>query len=313
MLVLQVSDPAEQTFPFDRSVTLVDAEDSREQFAVPEEVREAYLDNRRRHFDAIREACLSAEIDIEEFACSEPLDMALHRFLHRRNDGVDRAEQTVGRCVMGLLVPLFAFGVALIGIPYFVHRIRRPERETVRFSSLMFVPDIKREVIERRRVQHVVLMLLRMAVLVALALAFARPFQEMMLDAEAAALETTDHVIAMDVSLSMGYEGVWERAKTGAKAVLETVEPGDRVGFVRFAQQAVVDVPLSGDVADVRHAIEIADVTWAHTDYVSALQAVEHVFCGRYRAGEARSACDQRFSGEWSAGVRYGMAIARRD
>ena len=88
VLVLQVSDPAEQTFPFDRSVTLVDAEDSREQFAVPEEVREAYLENRRRHFSAIREACLSAEIDIEEFACSEPLDMALHRFLHRRNDGL---------------------------------------------------------------------------------------------------------------------------------------------------------------------------------------------------------------------------------
>ena len=178
---------------------------------------------------------------------------------------------------MGLLVPLFAFGVALIGIPYFVHRIRRPERETVRFSSLMFVPDIKREVIERRRVQHVVLMLLRMAVLVALALAFARPFQEMMLDAEAVPSGTTDHVIAMDVSLSMGYEGVWDRAKMGAKVVLETVAPGDRVGFVRFAQQAVVDVPLSGDVADVRHAIEIADVTWGHTDYVAALQAVEHV------------------------------------
>ena len=127
---------------------------------------------------------------------------------------------------MGLLVPLFAFGVALIGIPYFVHRIRRPERETVRFSSLMFVPDIKREVIERRRVQHIVLMLLRMAVLVALALAFARPFQEMILDAEAAPSGRTDHVIAMDVSLSMGYDGVWERAKTGAKAVLETVGTG---------------------------------------------------------------------------------------
>ncbi len=179
---------------------------------------------------------------------------------------------------MGLLIPLFAFGVALIGIPYFVHRIRRPERETVRFSSLMFVPDVKREVIERRRVQHIVLMLLRMAVLVALALAFARPFQEMMLDAEAVSSGTTDHVIAMDVSLSMGYERVWERAKIEAKSVLETVAPGDRVGFVRFAQQAMVDVPLSGDVADVRRAIEIADVTWAHTDYAAALQAVEHVF-----------------------------------
>ncbi len=178
---------------------------------------------------------------------------------------------------MGLLAPLFALGVALIGIPYFVHRIRRPERETVRFSSLMFVPDVKREVIERRRVQHIVLMLLRMAALIALALAFARPFRDMMLNAEAASSGRTDHVIAMDVSLSMGYDGVWERAKTGAKSVLETLGPGDRVGFVRFAQQPVVDVPL-GNVADVRHAIDDVDVTWAHTDYASALQAVEHVF-----------------------------------
>ena len=93
VLVFQISDPAEQTFPFDRSVTLVDAEDGRMQFAVPEAVRTAYLENRRRHFDAVREACLEAEIDTDEFACSEPLDRALYRFLDRRS----RARHTATR------------------------------------------------------------------------------------------------------------------------------------------------------------------------------------------------------------------------
>lgn len=88
VLVLQVSDPAEQTFPFDRAITLVEAEGGREQFAVPEAVREAYLENRARHFAGIREACLTSEIDIEEFVCSQPLDEALHRFLYRRNRGL---------------------------------------------------------------------------------------------------------------------------------------------------------------------------------------------------------------------------------
>ncbi len=88
VLVLQVSDLAEQTFPFDRAMTLVDAEGDREQFAVPADVREAYLKNRARHFEGIRAACLASEIDIEEFVCSEPLDEALHRFLHRRNRGL---------------------------------------------------------------------------------------------------------------------------------------------------------------------------------------------------------------------------------
>lgn len=84
VLVLQISDPAEQTFSFTQSVTLVDAEDGRAQYAVPEAVRTAYLENRNRHFEAIRQACLSSEIDIEEFVCAEPLDRALNRFLHRR-------------------------------------------------------------------------------------------------------------------------------------------------------------------------------------------------------------------------------------
>ncbi|MBT5832555.1 MAG: DUF58 domain-containing protein [Candidatus Latescibacteria bacterium] len=97
VLVLQISDPAEQTFPFDRSITLVDAEGGGEQFAVPDDVREAYLKNRTRHFDAIREACLASEIDIEEFVCSEPLDSALHHFMHRRNHGLLTTSRRHGR------------------------------------------------------------------------------------------------------------------------------------------------------------------------------------------------------------------------
>ncbi|NUN15162.1 MAG: hypothetical protein HUU55_16155 [Myxococcales bacterium] len=97
VLVFQISDPAEQTFPFDRTITLVDAEDGREQFAVPDAVRAGYLENRKRHFDAIRQACLSSEIDTDEFVCSEPLDRALHQFLHRRNRALLTTSRRFGR------------------------------------------------------------------------------------------------------------------------------------------------------------------------------------------------------------------------
>jgi uncharacterized protein (DUF58 family) len=85
LMVLQISDPAEQQFPFDRAVTFVDAEDAREQFTIPEAVREQYLANRRDHFDRIRKACLAEEIDIAEFGTDQPLDHALHYFLRCRN------------------------------------------------------------------------------------------------------------------------------------------------------------------------------------------------------------------------------------
>lgn len=88
VLVLQIADEAEQTFPFDRTVTLVDAESSNEQYVVPDSVRKEYLENRRNHFSTIQRECRAAEIDIVEFVTKEPLDRALHHFLYRRNNAL---------------------------------------------------------------------------------------------------------------------------------------------------------------------------------------------------------------------------------
>ena len=84
LLVFQISDPAEQSFPFDKSATFIDMESGSEQYAVPDTVREQYLDNRKNHFDWIRRECLSSEIELVEFTTTEPLERALHFFLQRR-------------------------------------------------------------------------------------------------------------------------------------------------------------------------------------------------------------------------------------
>jgi uncharacterized protein (DUF58 family) len=100
VMVFQISDPAEQTFPFDQTTTFIDAEDNDELYAVPDAVRDGYLENRRKHFDAVRKECLAFEIDYEELVTTEPLDRALHRYLHHRNQGLltsSRAARTGGR------------------------------------------------------------------------------------------------------------------------------------------------------------------------------------------------------------------------
>ncbi len=84
VLLFQISDRAERDFPFDKAVTLLDAEDDRECFVVPDAVRQAYLENRKTHFNALRKACLEAEIDCLELFSDEPLDRALRHFLERR-------------------------------------------------------------------------------------------------------------------------------------------------------------------------------------------------------------------------------------
>ena len=101
VIVLQISDPAEQAFPFDRAVTLADAEDGQERFAVPESVRGEYMARRTEHFSEIRRACLASEIDIQEFSCTEPLDRALHHFIHRRNHALYTTSRRRSRTAQG--------------------------------------------------------------------------------------------------------------------------------------------------------------------------------------------------------------------
>ena len=101
VVVLQISDPAEQTFPFGNSATFVDAESGDEQYAVPGAVRERYLANRQEHFDLIRRECLANEIDIAEFTSTEPLDRALHFFLHHRNHALIRSSVKTRRAAGG--------------------------------------------------------------------------------------------------------------------------------------------------------------------------------------------------------------------
>ena len=114
------------------------------------------------------------------------------------------------------LAPLILGGLAFLGLPWLIHQIRRPERDTVRFSSLMFLPSAHKRVIERRSVQHLLLMLLRMVLLLLLALAFARPSQ-MYLAATPSPAGAGAHMILLDTSYSMRCKAwIHSRRKTGS-------------------------------------------------------------------------------------------------
>lgn len=134
---------------------------------------------------------------------------------------------------MALLAPWFIGGLALLAIPYLIHKIRRPEGERVKFSSVMFIPKVRREVIERRRIQHILLMLLRMLALAALALAFARPALRATPDPGVAGRRGRVMVL-IDRSYSMGYGARLARAKERAEAVIKGLSPEDRVGVIAF-------------------------------------------------------------------------------
>ncbi len=186
---------------------------------------------------------------------------------------------------LSFLVPAFFAGAALLAAPWIIHRIRRPEREPVKFSSLLFIPDVTKEVIERRRVQHWLLMLLRMGVLALLALAFARPYWKSM-----AAMSTEEgarrHMVLLDASYSMG-GGLFEQAKAAARDVISDLPANERVGVITFATAATLAAPLrsdsdgsAGSTTAARDAIDAAALTNAATNYVPALELAQQHLLG---------------------------------
>ncbi len=136
---------------------------------------------------------------------------------------------------MSLLYPLFLAGIAAVVLPVLLHMIRRHTRERVTFSSLMFLRPTLPRFRSRSRLEHVLLLVVRCAVLCLLAFAFARPFLR-----QPAAPGPADIgkrvVLLIDTSASMRRAGVWAQALDEARSVLKDMKPSDRLCVMSFDQ-----------------------------------------------------------------------------
>ena len=184
---------------------------------------------------------------------------------------------------LSLLAPLFMAGVGLLVLPWYIHHIRRPEREPIPFSSLMFVPKVEKQVIERWRLQHLLLLLLRMLLFILLVLAFMRPALESLLDLGALDDGPGHHVILLDTSYSMGTLGRFEEAKTAALDIIESLDASDNVAIIAFDERPRLLAPLigedpdTGSAARATQAVQGATLTERGTSYYSALRRAEEL------------------------------------
>ena len=116
-----------------------------------------------------------------------------------------------------LLAPAFLGGLLAIAIPILVH-LRMRERKTAQpFPSLMFVRRIPHKSFRRRTLQNLLLFAARTLAVALLCLAFARPFFPAKAGDNAALAGPVGRIVALDVSASMRYEGVFPRALAQAE------------------------------------------------------------------------------------------------
>src|ERR1700680_1976904 len=101
---------------------------------------------------------------------------------------------------MGLFAPWFLAGVGAVGLPIYLHLLRRHKTTPRPFSSLMFFEPRTQSSIKHRRLRYLLLLSLRMALLVLLALAFANPFVDRL---AARAPSDSRVLLVIDSSFSM--------------------------------------------------------------------------------------------------------------
>jgi len=156
---------------------------------------------------------------------------------------------------MNFLNPLYVIGGLAALVPLLLHLVRRERAQKFEFPSLMFLRRVSRRYIRFQKLRHLLLLALRIAVLLLIALSFSRPFWEGPRAATAYGRMTQAHIILIDNSMSMAYGDRWERAQRAALEIVQQAQPSDKVGLLDFSDITVARVPPTVDVALLRELI----------------------------------------------------------
>jgi hypothetical protein len=156
---------------------------------------------------------------------------------------------------MAFLTPLFLAGLAALALPVLVHLIQRERRNVVEFPSLMFLRRIPYQSVQRRRIRHWVLLLMRLGALALIVAAFARPFLRHADVGAAAAAGAREIVVLVDRSYSMGYGDRWQRTLGAAREVINGMGGADRASIVLFSSNAEVALRSTSDKGRLLAAI----------------------------------------------------------
>ena len=171
------------------------------------------------------------------------------------------------------LAPAFLLGLLAIGLPLWLHRVARANPTQHQFASLMLLEASETQRTAKRTLRYWLLLITRILLLIALALAFAGP----LLTARIAPQPNANarlHAILLDSSLSMRHADRWQRAIAEAEAILQSVPSSDRVMLWTAAGRRVSPVnpnTTTTDVGTIRAALKALQPGIERLDYGYAM------------------------------------------
>lgn len=164
---------------------------------------------------------------------------------------------------MGFLSPWFLGGLVALGVPVFVHLLRKHVTPPRPVSSLMFFERGIQSSTRHQRLRYLLLFALRSALLLLVVLAFANPFvRRPTTDANGRLL-----LIVLDKSFSMRAGTRFEDAKQQAIAALSKKSASQKAQVIALGGQLEVLTQPITDEAQLRSALESIQPGDGHANF----------------------------------------------
>ena len=176
---------------------------------------------------------------------------------------------------MGFLTPWFLAGLAAVGLPVWLHLLRKHKATPVPFSSLMFFERRTQSSIKHRRLRYLILFALRALLFALLAVAFAHPYLQRTLLPASRSGEVT--VLAIDNSLSMRAAGLLDQAKSLAKSEVAGLRPGQRAQVLAFASRVEVLSEVTSDRAALDAALSALEPSDGRTSFAELSRSLRSI------------------------------------
>jgi hypothetical protein len=166
---------------------------------------------------------------------------------------------------MGFLAPWFLAGLLAVGLPVYVHLLRKQTTVPRPVSSLMFFEQGTQSSVRHRRLRYLLLFALRTLLVLLLALAFARPFfrHKSVQASDKLLLVAVDDSFSMNAAAGSGSTRL-DEAKRGALEVLSHKAGGQKAQVIALGGQMRLLTQPTEDAGELRAAVEGIEPGDAH-------------------------------------------------
>ena len=172
---------------------------------------------------------------------------------------------------MGFFAPWFLAGAVAVGLPVWLHLLKKHRSTPLPFSSLMFFEQHIQSSIKHKRLRYLVLFAMRTALVALIALAFAKPYVHQQILPQSRAGEVT--VIAVDNSLSMRTGDRLAQAKQMAKSAIGSLGPGHRAEVMAFGARLQAMSELTDDHSALSAGVDAIEPSDSRTSFAELARA----------------------------------------